>query len=104
VIAVGVPTVVYASTIVDNSIEMVIRNARKQTDNTDAIFGAVGKLSGEERLAMVREVLKPLGQDLLVTPKEIDQFIEDMANIIAVGLNAALHEAVDMDNVSAYTH
>jgi spore protease len=41
---------------------------------------------------------------LLVTPKEIDQFIEDVANIIASGLNAALHAAIDSDNVAAYTH
>jgi spore protease len=52
----------------------------------------------------VREVLSPVGHDLLVTPKEIDEFIEDIANIIASGLNAALHEAIDLDNVAAYTH
>ena len=46
-------------------------------------------------LQLVREALGPLGHDLLVTPKEIDQFIEDIANIVASGLNAALHEAVD---------
>jgi spore protease len=39
-----------------------------------------------------------------VTPKDIDQFIEDTANIIASGLNAALHEAIDQNNVAAYTH
>lgn len=104
VIAIGVPTVVYASTIVNNSIEMLINNFRKQTDNTGAIFGALEKLTEEERLSMVKEVLDPLGHDLLVTPKEIDEFIEDIANIIANGLNASLHEAVNKDNVSAYTH
>jgi spore protease len=57
-----------------------------------------------ERLQLVREVLNPLGHDLLVTPKEIDQFIEDIANIIASGLNAALHEAIDTSNVAAFTH
>ncbi|HEY0826683.1 MAG TPA: GPR endopeptidase, partial [Bacilli bacterium] len=40
----------------------------------------------------------------LVTPKEIDQFIEDIANIIASGINSALHEAIDNKNVAAYTH
>jgi spore protease len=104
VIAIGVPTVVYASTIVNNSIEMLINNFRKQTENTDAIFGMLDKLTEDERLGMVKEVLDPLGHDLLVTPKEIDEFIEDIANIIASGLNASLHEAVDKDNVSAYTH
>ncbi|GIQ69719.1 GPR endopeptidase [Xylanibacillus composti] len=104
VIAIGVPTVVYASTIVNNSIEMVMQHFRQQTSNTEYIFGALDKMNEQERLAMVREVLNPLGHDLLVTPKEIDQFIEDIANIIANGLNASLHEAVDVDNVAAYTH
>jgi spore protease len=57
-----------------------------------------------ERLQLVREVLDPVGHNLLVTPKDIDQFIEDMANIIASGLNAALHDAIDENNVAAYTH
>lgn len=104
VIAIGVPTVVYASSIVNNSMELLINNFKKQTNNTQAIFGMLDQLSEQERLGMVREVLDPLGHDLLVTPKEIDQFIEDIANIIANGLNASLHEAINVDNVSAYTH
>lgn len=104
VIAIGVPTVVYASTIVNSTIELLSQNFGKQTENTDAILGMLPNMTEQDRLGMVREVLDPLGHDLLVTPKEIDQFIEDIANIIASGLNAALHEAVDAENVSAYTH
>jgi spore protease len=104
VIAIGVPTVVYASTIVNSTIEMLSQNFGKQTGNTSAILGMLPQMSEQDRLGMVREVLNPLGHDLLVTPKEIDQFIEDIANIIASGLNASLHEAVDNENVSAYTH
>ncbi|ULL17683.1 GPR endopeptidase [Paenibacillus sp. H1-7] len=104
VIAIGVPTVVYASTIVNNAFDMMHNHFRKQTSNTGQILGLLDNMQENERLELVREVLNPLGHDLLVTPKEIDQFIEDIANIIASGLNAALHEAVDSDNVSAYTH
>lgn len=104
VIAVGVPTVVYASTIVNNCIDMMHRHFSNQTANTKQILGLLDALSEQERLELVREVLNPVGHDLLVTPKEIDQFIEDIANIIASGLNAALHEAVDTNNVAAYTH
>lgn len=104
VIAIGVPTVVFASTIVNNSIELLLEHMRKQTANTREIFGVLDTLPEDERLQFVREVLGPLGQDLLVTTKEIDEFIEDIANVIASGLNASLHEAVDTDNVAAYTH
>ena len=104
VIAIGVPTVVYASTIVNNAMDMVFDHMKEQTSNTQPIFGVFGNLPEQERLQLVKEVLQPLGHDLLVTPKEVDKFMEDIANIIASGLNAALHEAVDTSNVAAYTH
>ncbi|WP_159883776.1 GPR endopeptidase [Paenibacillus puerhi] len=104
VIAIGVPTVVYASTIVNNAFDMMHAHFARQTSNTGQILGLMDTMQERERLELVKEVLNPLGHDLLVTPKEIDQFIEDIANIIASGLNAALHQAVDVDNVSAYTH
>ncbi|MFD2612696.1 GPR endopeptidase [Paenibacillus gansuensis] len=104
VIAIGVPTVVFASTIVNSSIEMLISHFKKETEATDKILGMLDTLQENERLMLVKEVLNPLGHDLVVTPKEIDEFIEDIANIIASGLNAALHEAIDSDNVAAYTH
>jgi spore protease len=104
VIAIGVPTVVYASTIVNNSIDLMHKHFKQQTNHTGQILGLLDSMGEEERLMLVREVLSPVGYDLLVTPKEIDEFIEDIANIIASGLNAALHEAVDLNNVAAYTH
>jgi spore protease len=104
VIAIGVPTVVYASTIINNAFELMHKHFKAQTTNTGEILGMLDQMQEQERLQLVKEVLDPLGHDLLVTPKEIDEFIEDIANIIASGLNAALHEVVDMNTVSAYTH
>lgn len=68
------------------------------------IMGLIGTLPEQEKRELIREVLQPLGHNLIVTPKEVDEFVEDMANIIANGLNAALHDIIDMNNVSAYTH
>ncbi|KIL37919.1 peptidase [Gordoniibacillus kamchatkensis] len=104
VVAIGVPTVVYASTIINSALDMMHHHFQKQTANTSQILGLLDNMHENERLQLVREVLGPLGHDLLVTPKEIDQFIEDIANIIASGLNAALHEAIDASNVAAFTH
>ena len=67
-------------------------------------LGAVGTLEEEEKRRLIYEVLSPLGHNLMVTPKEVDTFIEDMANVIASGLNAALHHQIDQDNTGAYTH
>src|SRR5690606_11882977 len=44
VIAIGVPTVVYASTIVNNSIEFLVQHFRQQMDRTDQIFGLLEKI------------------------------------------------------------
>lgn len=104
VIAIGIPTVVYASTIVNNTIEMMQRHFETHTDQTGQILGLLPSMQEQERLMLVKEVLEPMGKDMLVTPKEVDQFIEDIANILASGLNAALHDAVDTHNVGAYTH
>lgn len=104
VIAIGVPTVVYASTIVNNCIELMKHHFSREKAPTGQILGLLDELDEPQRLSLVREVLNPLGHDLLVTPKEIDEFTEDIANIIASGLNAALHEAIDTSNVEAYTH
>ncbi|WP_151735931.1 GPR endopeptidase [Paenibacillus tengchongensis] len=108
-IAIGVPTVCYASTIVNNVLEMMKNHFGQVANGTGAahtkqIMGMLDDISENERLALVKEVLEPLGHDLIVTPKEIDEFIEEIANIVASGLNASLHDAVDPGNVGAYTH
>jgi spore protease len=117
VIAIGVPTVVDAVTIASDTIDYVLEHLQKQIDPSvtaptepkdaqvnGAVMGSIGQLSVHEKRQLIHEVLHPIGHNLMVTPKEVDAFVEDIANIIANGLNAALHEAITTDNVSAYTH
>ncbi|WP_066311946.1 GPR endopeptidase [Bacillus sp. FJAT-29814] len=66
-------------------------------------LGIVGTLPDDEKRRLIQEVLAPLGHNLMVTPKEVDVFIEDMANLIANGLNASLHSSIDQDNAGFYT-
>lgn len=66
-------------------------------------LGIIGTLEEEEKRRLIYEVLSPLGHNLMVTPKEVDVFIEDMANLIASGLNSSLHHAVDQDNTGFMT-
>lgn len=66
-------------------------------------LGMIGTLPEEEKRKLIYEVLSPLGHNLMVTPKEVDVFIEDMANLLATGLNAALHQNVDQDSAGFYT-
>lgn len=73
-------------------------------EQRQSFLGMVGTLEEDEKRALIREVLSPLGHNLMVTPKEVDTFVEDMANVIAVGLNTSLHRQVDQSNSSSYTH
>lgn len=73
-------------------------------EKRQTILGMIGNLAESEKRQLIHEVLSPLGHNLMVTPKEVDVFIEDMANVIAQGLNAALHGDVNQENVGSYTH
>lgn len=66
-------------------------------------LGMIGTLEEEEKRKLISEVLSPLGHNLMVTPKEVDVFIEDMANLLANGLNAALHHSINEENAGFYT-
>ncbi|GKU81332.1 GPR endopeptidase [Niallia sp. NCCP-28] len=67
-------------------------------------LGIIGTLPEEEKRKLIYEVLSPIGHNLMVTPKEVDVFIEDMSNLLANGLNAALHQAINQENVGFNTH
>ncbi len=72
-------------------------------ETRQAFLGIVGTLADDEKRKLIHEVLAPLGHNLMVTPKEVDVFIEDMANLLATGLNAALHRAVNEEDAGFKT-
>lgn len=73
-------------------------------ENRASFLGMVGTLSEEEKVQLIRETLGSTGHNLMVTPKEVDVFIEDIANVIAGGLNTALHGQVNQENLGHFTH
>jgi spore protease len=75
-----------------------------EEQHRQTFLGMIGTLEEEEKRKLIYEVLAPLGHNLMVTPKEVDVFIDDMANLIAGGLNSALHKKVNQDNFGTYTH
>ncbi|MBN6888935.1 spore protease [Cytobacillus horneckiae] len=74
-----------------------------EEEQRQTFLGIVGTLPEEEKRRLIYEVLSPIGHNLMVTPKEVDVFIEDMANLLANGLNAALHKSVNQENTGFYT-
>lgn len=133
VIAIGVPTVVDAVSITSDTIDFILKHLGKEIQEGDrpsgalapagfsfgrnrlsenhlpdeekrqSFLGMIGTLPEEEKRQLIREVLSPLGHNLMVTPKEIDLFIKDTANLLANCLNAALHSAIDQENTGFFT-
>lgn len=103
VIAVGVPTVVEAATIAGDAIELVLQQLRQQVPG-NAASALFDQLSAAEKWHLVREVLDPMENNLVVTPKEVDDFMDDMAFVVAKGLNVALHPSMTMDDADLVTH
>ncbi|MDK2929926.1 MAG: spore protease [Bacillota bacterium] len=97
VVAVGVPTVVAAETIALDAMEFV------QSQGGGPRGGpAQGGPGAAERRQFLRQALAPYFGALVVTPKEIDDLVEDLATVVAGGLNAALHPSMDWDRILAY--
>lgn len=120
VIAIGVPTVVDAVTIVSDTINYMYKHFSYTKENINnpvnrlisgginyldkdikidekeknTLFGIVGSLGDNEVKQLIYEVLSPIGYNLMVTPKEVDFLIEKLSDIIGNGINKALHKQV----------
>lgn len=79
VIAIGVPTVVHASTISQDAVSLLLNEMGEKEENSAQLVDLVGKV--------VSEKIGPL----VVTPKDIDCIIDRSAELLATGIDMALH-------------
>lgn len=86
VIAMGVPTCVEAATIAADSLDLFIQKVQEEAQSNDFL----NKLQDEDKYEMIKEVLAPQDYNFIVTPKEIDELIENMSSIVARGINMAV--------------
>ena len=117
VVALGVPTVVDAATIVSDTIDYMYQyfaytkkelnnpshklkiklpnykkyNLSMETKEKETLLGMLGSLTKEEIKTLMMEVLTPLDSNLIVTPKEIDQTVDVLAKIIGTSINLAFN-------------
>ena len=117
VIAIGVPTIVEASTIVKDTLINLKKHISYQIENKDSIktklttyqdyseqennlskqeekniLGEIGLLEPSDLKQLIDEVLIPIKYNLMVTPKEIDFQIDKLSLLIANSLNKSLHD------------
>jgi spore protease len=104
VIAIGVPTVVDAGTMANDTIDMLIETLMKQSKGDTQFYSVLKSMNRDEKYNLITEVISPYVGKLMVTPKDIDAVIDDVSRIIANGINISLHENVTLEDVNRYVN
>ncbi|MEG2353363.1 MAG: GPR endopeptidase [Clostridium sp.] len=103
VIAIGVPTVVDAATLANDTIDLVIENLINNSTEGSDFYKMLKDMEGSDKEQLIKEVLEPSIGELMVTPKEIDMIIESVSKIISGGINIALQPALTLEDIKKYT-
>ena len=80
-IVIGVPTVVGIPTIVDEAISYVIEKTSEDDTEKEEL----------KNKNYMKEILENKKFDFMVTPKDIDDIINNLSNLVANSINAALN-------------
>lgn len=102
VIAIGVPTVVDAATIANDSIDLVIDELISKSEKDSAFYNMIKSIDRNEKSILIKELLDPYVGDLMVTPKEVDLVIDSLSKIIANGINIAVQPNLDMEDINKF--
>lgn len=86
VVAIGIPTVVETAVLVNDSLDLFIQKLQDEAKSNDYL----NQLKEEDNYQEIKEALLPKDYNLIVTPKEIDDLIENMKDIVAQGINQSL--------------
>ena len=102
VIAVGVPTVVDASTIANDTMDMVLDNLINEAQEGKEFYNMLKNIDKNEKEVLIKEMLNPYFGDLIVTPKEVDLIIDSLSKIIANGINIAVQPNMTMEDINKF--
>ena len=91
VVAVGVCTVVQSISIAQEAVGLLAN----QLKGSAKFYDILREFNGDEQRDLINEVLGSRLGDLMVTPKEIDVLVNDMADVLAEALNRALQPRLD---------
>ena len=86
VIGIGVPTVVDAATIVNDTMENFI-TALEQSQALRSTGEILRSYSAAEKYEFVKELISPHLNGMFVTPKDVDEMVHQISHTIAASLN-----------------
>ena len=87
VIAIGVPMVVDLATITDDCLNIFITKLQQEAKSNDYLNNLKENDNNEE----IKDALIPNDFNMIVTPKEIDDLIENMGSVVARGINFSIN-------------
>lgn len=102
VIGIGVPTVVHASTIANDTIDLLLDDLISKSDKGKEFYNMLKSIDKREKSMLISEVLNPYLGDLVVTPKEIDLMIDSLSKIIANGINIATQPNMTVEEINKF--
>jgi len=100
VIAIGVPTVVDAATLVNDAMDNMLGAIAEAAPEGGPFYEMLANMQETDRYGLITEILSP--GNMFVTPKEVDAVIVRLAKIIADTLNIALHPGITREDVNRY--
>ncbi len=103
VIAIGVPTVVDAATLVNDTLDVMLGALIKEAIVGTDFYKMLVELEADEKYSLIRDVLNPYEGNMFVTPKEVDDVVERLSGIIANSLNIALNEGITCSDIWRYS-
>lgn len=86
VIAIGVPTVVDAATIVNDAMENLI-HALEESETLKGVGVVMQGYNAAEKYELVKELISPHLNGMFVTPKDIDDTVKRISYTISEALN-----------------
>ena len=93
VIAIGVPTVVDAATIVNDTMENLLR-ALETSETLKGVGVVMQGYSATEKYELVKELISPNLNGMFVTPKDIDETVKRISYTISEALNLLFSEKI----------
>jgi spore protease len=102
IVAIGVPTVVYARTIGKDSLDLLVDVLRENAGAGSEFLKILEQMDEEKVDILLDRILSQSFGDLVVTPKEVDTLIEFTSGIIADGLNMSLHNNITFEEIKSY--
>lgn len=101
VIAIGVPTVISTTTLISDSIDYIIDELAKSTKENEDIKSLL-TVDDERKYNIINGILQPYTANMFVTPKEIDQVVERLSNIIANAINLSVNEGLTKEDINDF--